>query len=707
MKSENTTAQIKCTSDSSMDLYQSQSIHITNLEFIGCGGNQVRHVKEFMVEDAKFEGQENSGSALKLIETTAQIVNSTFLSNRKGLINECAIQGSDYCQRGFVGGAIIATNSRVDISQSRFEDNRADAGGAIFAERNSMINMSGNGFISNKADFEGGVLYSRSSIITIRVSVFQDNNASFGGVLYFQSSTMTIKASGFHYNSATKWGGVLYLIYSSTITIEASEFYDNNASSGGALASDGSTITIEASKFHGNNATDSGGVLYSTSSNITATDSYFTNNVSPIGAIIYATFRSTIQYNSSLFIHSNKAHRYAVIYLSDSKFIGNYSLYDSIWYTSNLGSLVAFNSNITFTGFTIFVNNQPSQTISGDFQEGGAITLIQSNVFFYGFCHLEHNHAENGGAIHSTESKVYVNEYVTIAHNTATGNGGGVYLSTGELNCQQISIFVLWNNTASHKGGGLHAISSSIKAPSFNNRLHQHILSSSARINITGNAADRGGGLSLEANAKLYNIILKYDYDDTNVVSFTSNSADYGGAIHVDDDTNSGTCASSTETECFFQVLALYSSEFSLINTQSMHFSQNHANISGSTLYGGLLDRCAVSPVAEVHNKYPHAFKDGGGGIAYFKNVSTPTYLSSGNRMEIVIDANLSLSSDPVRVCLCFNADQNNDCTHQHYTEVKKGQTFRLSVVVVDQIGQPVSATIQTFLHFTESGLYS
>ena len=136
-----------------------------------------------------------------------------------------------------------------------------------------------------------------------------------------------------------------------------------------------------------------------------------------------------------------------------------------------------------------------------------------------------------------------------------------------------------------------------------------------------------------------------------------------------------------------------------------MHFSQNHANISGSTLYGGLLDRCAVSPFAEVHNKYPRAFKGRGDGIAYFKNVSTPTYFDRDISLETVIDANLSISSDPVRVCLCFNADQSNDCIHQHYIEVKKGQTFTLPVVAVDQVGQPVSATIQTSLHFTESGL--
>ena len=67
---------------------------------------------------------------------------------------------------------------------------------------------------------------------------------------------------------------------------------------------------------------------------------------------------------------------------------------------------MAFNGNIIFTGYATFVNNQPSQTASSNFQEGGAITLFQSNAFFDGECNLEYNHAENGGAIHSTESKL-------------------------------------------------------------------------------------------------------------------------------------------------------------------------------------------------------------------------------------------------------------------------------------------------------------
>ena len=213
---------------------------------------------------------------------------------------------------------------------------------------------------------------------------------------------------------------------------------------------------------------------------------------------------------------------------------------------------MAFNSNITFTGYATFVNNQPLQTASGDFQEGGAVTIFQSNVFFDGVCNLEHNHAENGGAIHSTESKLYVNGNVTIAHNTATGNGGGVYLSTSELNCQQKSNFILFNNTAAHKGGGLHAISTPIRATSSLAKSHAMGYYSGTRIIFKSNAAERRGGLSLEVNAKLY--IQKYKLIKyfTNTTIFTANHADYGGAVYVDDDTNSGTCANDTKTECFF-----------------------------------------------------------------------------------------------------------------------------------------------------------
>ena len=111
--------------------------------------------------------------------------------------------------------------------------------------------------------------------------------------------------------------------------------------------------------------------------------------------------------------------------------------------------------------------------------------------------------------------------------------------------------------------------------------------------NSQKNVAKMGGGLYLKANAKLY--ILKYmsntlNLHGVNTIEFTSNSAHYGGAVYIDDDTNSGTCDSSSETQCFFQALAVTVRKIKLDNprTQNMNFSQNQAKISGSTLYGGL-----------------------------------------------------------------------------------------------------------------------
>ena len=140
-----------------------------------------------------------------------------------------------------------------------------------------------------------------------------------------------------------------------------------------------------------------------------------------------------------------------MIYLDSSDMTVKYS--GNLLFSNNLGSFQVFNSNITFMGCIMFVNNHPLT------REEGAITLSQSTAYINGDCSIQNNHAENGGRLLSIESKIYMSGDVTIAHNTATSNGGGVYLSNSELNCQRNSILLLDNN-AEGKGGGLHAVSS-------------------------------------------------------------------------------------------------------------------------------------------------------------------------------------------------------------------------------------------------------
>ena len=663
VSSENSTAQILCSNNSSIVFLYSQYIEIINLEFIGCGGNEVTNVKEFVLKDTTFKGRNKSETPLELTETNARIFNSTFVSNRKGRRKFYEVDFNLLFGPALLGGAIIATHSVIDIIQSTFDSNKADIGGAIFVEKNSTITMNEVTFI--------------------------DNFGLYGGALYLSSSSITTKACKFVNNTATR-GGAMY-------------FFNGN-------------ITISASKFVKNVATEEGGALYCHSNNILMNDNNFICNNSTIGAVVYSRDSPKITYQSFLLVANNSADGYAVIYLINSEFYGQKS--GNASFLNNSGSLVAFRSNITLMGYVRFENSHPPQNSIENIREGGAITLFQGNAFLDGTCILVDNYAENGGAIHSTESKVYVNGNVKIAQNMAAQNGGGIFLSNSELNLQWRSTFILLNNTAMHKGGGVHAISSTIKATSalYSDYGRRPVVFSGSRLYFTRNVAERGGGLSLEGSAKLY--VLKHnvhsstrDDFDTNTTIFTANVADYGGAVYFDDDTNSGSCAGVLGTECFFQVIALYGLEDAIIandgKTQSIHFTQNYARVSGSTLYGGLLDRCVVSQFAEVFYRKKQYLRARGDGIAYFDDISIPKYYTFNIYYNIVdeflIATNISISSRPVRVCLCVKNELN--CTHQNGIEVKKGETFTVSLVAVDQLSKSVNATIQTSLNFTESGL--
>ena len=695
MNSEYTTARIVCT-DRSHNFYfrQLQYIHITDLEFVGCRGNRVENVNKFVVSITSFRGlgisEESSqqwwlirNSALIHFQTRAQIVNSTFVSNKGGSVRA----NTRYHFQGFIPGSVPA-----------------------FAP-----------------DSVGGAIFAAHCEIEIIQSVFESNGADFGGSIFAEYSTIGVRnGTVLMNNNATSYGGAI-CIYSSDMIIEESKLFGNTAGEyGGALCSYNSTTGITSTSFHSNKANQHGGVLYIDNSTAKIDDGIIFNNSAPIGAVIYAQVDSVLQYRNTLRVANNSAGRYAIIYVTDSTFRAHYSGYAIL--SNNLGSLLAFNSNITLMGYNVrFENNQPAQSTMPEFEEGGAVTLFQSNMFFDGYCYFQYNFANNGGAIRSIESKIVVNGRLSIEHNRASGNGGGVYFLNSEINYQRLSIFKLVNNTATYKGGGIHAVSSSVKAASDHIYLCSCVRDprirfyTGSKLYFIKNRAERGGGLSLEANAKLY--ILKYSHypiyrRETNTSIFISNIAEYGGAVYVDDNSNSGTsCSSESNAECFFQVLALYDvnivqtlySNIFAGRTQSMHFSNNYAAISASTLYGGLLDRCAVSLFAEVRNKHPldepsqYDLENDGNGIMYFYDVSTPYNSQYYNVTDIKLRTNISISSNPVRVCICINNEPN--CTHQTSTDIQKGRLFTVSLIAVDQIGQPVSATIQTSLQFSESGL--
>ena len=154
-----------------------------------------------------------------------------------------------------------------------------------------------------------------------------------------------------------------------------------------------------------------------------------------------------------------------------------------------------------------------------------------------------------------------------LSNNTAEKNGGAIFLYQSELKCQDNGKLFLLGNIAGERGGAIHAISSSIGTTfsvlsvDINGSEYVRV----SQIIFTDNHAIKGGAVSLEVNAKLY-IFIKINYyelpTDIHIQSFMFewNEANYGSAIYVDDNTNSGICASSSfhaqssNTECFLQV---------------------------------------------------------------------------------------------------------------------------------------------------------
>ena len=130
------------------------------------------------------------------------------------------------------GGAIILTRSNIEIIESSFIQNRAEASGAIFCERDSNVSIVNSIFEQNRA-FSQNV-----------------NTDCYGGALFCQSScTLRIHNTTFTNNTAVK--------KQRRFTLSLATY------SGGAIAIVGAAgVTISECNLSDNRATDDGGVLY-------------------------------------------------------------------------------------------------------------------------------------------------------------------------------------------------------------------------------------------------------------------------------------------------------------------------------------------------------------------------------------------------------------------------------------------------------------
>ena len=92
-------------------------VHISNIKFLGCGGNRVELVMHFTLINTTFDGQQMRN---QYVGTALELVNSSLTAKRSSFIYSID------------GGAVIVNESNATFLNCNFEGNRAEFGGAIW-----------------------------------------------------------------------------------------------------------------------------------------------------------------------------------------------------------------------------------------------------------------------------------------------------------------------------------------------------------------------------------------------------------------------------------------------------------------------------------------------------------------------------------------------------------------------------------------------
>ena len=224
------------------------------------------------------------------------LINAAIVTSGDTEITNCEISKNS----GSYGGGIYVFNgATLDVKESRFEENMATFGAAIYGENANVIidncdfnnnHCEGTGSSGTSSTQGSAVLVSGSSA-SARISNarFYKNIADVGGAISISASTMDniIDNCEFHENIANEYGGAIYAYTTGdgTVTLTQSIFDANSAAYGGAIFAQ-SDLGLDKCEFNDNEAVNYGGAMYiSGTADIDQTS--FTNNQAQYGGALF------------------------------------------------------------------------------------------------------------------------------------------------------------------------------------------------------------------------------------------------------------------------------------------------------------------------------------------------------------------------------------------------------------------------------------
>ena len=468
-----------------------------------------------------------------------------------------------------------------------------------------------------------------------------DSSNGNGGAVFVTMSSIDLLGCTFERNFAINGGG--FLASQSTVSAVGNTFIGNVITGGGgAVALIASTVSFVRNTVLNNTAQFGGGVV-AADSGVTFEENAFIGNSAPFtgGGV------STIGGNAT--------------FMGRNTFVSNYV-------TELFGAgLAVRNGHAELRGDTRFTMNS-AEII------GGAVILFDSSVIFSGNLTIEDSASLYGGGLMAAQSVLEFSGSTVFQRNDAI-YGAGIYVTTSNISFSGNTSFS--NNTANF-GGGLYAAISNLDFAGMGR--------------FTGNSALNGGGLLLTADSKFYFL------PNTEIRFVSNTAAQNGGAIKVEDSIPLAYCFDTSSAfsltilgECFFQLQTAVpsiscGSEIAALNVQ-LYFEGNTAYEGGSDLYGGAVDSCRFNNIALCRN-------------STLEGVSEDCCLGSGDVFDKITHrepGGVSLSSDPLRPCICNNGEEN--CAESTISDrVFPGGTLTVSVIGAGQRNGNVPAVIHPLL---------
>ena len=311
---------IACERDTSVTIHDVSHVSLSRLNFLGCEFI-VFSVEQLLIDSSTFQGESDSKTALLVVDTNVNLINTSFLFNRVGT---CAQTHNSFT---LAGGAIYALTveyyeykNNITIAGSRFESNGAEMGGAIYAlgYRVKIFNTS---FIDNHASAANAsfkemhcdkhVFTTQDTIILVTnlksnaPDIFSDG---YGGAMTLENSDLEIDSCIFVNSTSNGGGGALMVGKGFIVHVNNSHFYNCYANNiGGVLLALLNSFVIVDNCTIYNSSAEYGGLAVMWESNLTIKNSFLSNNTAILyGGVVEMTKGGILKLSSSRFI-ANKA----------------------------------------------------------------------------------------------------------------------------------------------------------------------------------------------------------------------------------------------------------------------------------------------------------------------------------------------------------------------------------------------------------------